>query len=432
MEFTVIVLLLSAMPTFLRPLGVLLLITGYVFGTGAGAVTATPSITVSEPVLVAEGPAGERRWGRYQFPTLDRLVDGRIALTFHINEDSARAYGDRPAQPDRGISADGGRSWTLKHATERTGGLLLPSGDRIIAGRADVTPPAIPVSELSLPDPIGTIIGTYGRLPYTFYAHDALPESLQGVPLVRLHRGTDRWNTERATLVDPGFQRYSIQAVFPVVWWGDLTLAPDGSILAVVYPRSIDGDVVCHRSTDEGRSWHLQGRIAYEPDLTADPKGRARTQGFTEPGSALLADGSLLVMLRTTDGLGVGPLYASRSQDLGRNWSQPTVVNDYGVMPRLLRLGNGALVLSYGRPGAVVRFSFDGRGDTWSEPIELVPRQSDDIQGDTCGYTSLLPLSPDTFLVAYSWFKRPSVDGSPRKALLVRQIKVDTASGLRR
>ena len=22
----------------------------------------------SEPVLVAEGPAGERRWGRYQFP----------------------------------------------------------------------------------------------------------------------------------------------------------------------------------------------------------------------------------------------------------------------------------------------------------------------------------------------------------------------------
>lgn len=390
---------------------------------------ATPRVSVSDPILVAEGPLGERRWGRYQFPTLDRLIDGRIALSFHINEDSARAYGDRPEQPDRGISADDGLSWTLVHATERTGGLLLPSGDRIIAGRADVTPPAIPVRELSLPDPVGTIIGTYGKLPYTFYSHDALPESLQGVPLVRLPRGKHQWVTERATLVDPGFQRYTIQEVFPVVWWGDLTLAPDGSILAVVYPRSINGDVACHRSTDEGRSWHLQGRIAYTPDLMADPKGHARTQGFTEPGSVVLADGSLLVMLRTTDGLGVGPLYASRSRDLGKTWTPPVVVNDFGVMPRLVRLGNGTLVLSYGRPGAAVRFSFDGQGEAWSDPIDLVPRQSQDIQGDSCGYTSLLPLSDDTFLVAYSWFKRPGNDGLPRKALLVRRVTIGTAAG---
>ena len=378
----------------------------------------------SEPVLVAEGPAGERRWGRYQFPSLDRLLDGRIALSFHVNEDSARAYGRRPAQPDRGVSGDGGATWRLEHATERTTGLLLPNGDRIIAGRSDVTPTAIPVAELKLPAPVGTIIGTYGRLPYTFYRHDDLPDQLRGVPLARLPAGAGEWRTERAQLIDPGFQRYTIQEVFPVVWWGDLNLASDGSILSVVYPRSLDGDVACHRSTDSGRSWRLQGRIAYEPDAAADPLARSRTQGFTEPGSAFLADGSLLVMLRTTDGLGVGPLYSSRSSDLGKTWSKPAVVNTFGVMPRLLRLRNGVLVLSYGRPGAEVRFSLDGRGEVWTDPLRLVSAESPDVQADSCGYTSLLAVSDDSFLVAYSWFKRPGDDNLPRKALLVRRVTV--------
>lgn len=394
-------------------------------GTPAG-------ITMSEPVLVAEGPVDERRWGRYQFPSLERLLDGRIALSFHVNEDSARAYGRKSAEPDRGFSADGGGTWVLGHALEWTAGLLLPNGDRIIAGRPAVTPRAIPVDELTLPEPAGRIIGTYGRLPYTFYRHDDLPDQLRGVPLVRLAAGKGEWTAERARLHDPGFQRYAIQQVFPVVWWGDLNLAPDGSILAVVYPRSLEGDVACHRSTDFGRSWHLQGRITYEPDARADPQARARTQGFTEPGSALLPDGSLLVMLRTTDGLGVGPLYSSRSGDLGKTWSRPAVVNASGVMPRLLRLGNGILVLSYGRPGAEVRFSFDGFGATWSDPLKLVPLSSTDVQADSCGYTSLLPLSDDSFLIAYSWFKRPGEDGAARKALLVREVKVQPVNAVRR
>ncbi|MCE2862726.1 MAG: glycoside hydrolase [Opitutaceae bacterium] len=394
---------------------------------GCGAQPAP--FALSEAVLVAEGPAGERRWGRYQFPSLDRLLDGRIALSFHVNEDSARAYGRRPAQPDRGVSANVGETWSLEHSTERTAGLLLPNGDRLIAGRSDVTPTAVPVAELKLPERVGTIIGTYGRLPYTFYRHDDLPDQLRGVPLARLPAGAGEWRNERAQLFDPGFQRYTIQEVFPVVWWGDLNLASDGSIVSLVYPRSIDGDVACHRSTDFGRSWRLQGRIAYEPDVAADPLARSRTQGFTEPGSAFLADGSLLVMLRTTDGLGIGPLYSSRSADLGKTWTNPVVVNAFGVMPRLLRLRNGVLVLSYGRPGAEVRFSLDGRGEVWTDPLRLVPAASPDVQADSCGYTSLLAVSDDSFLIAYSWFKRPGDDDLPRKALLVRRVTVRPTSG---
>lgn len=377
---------------------------------------------ISEPILVAEAPAGENRWGRYQFPTLDRMLDGRIALTFHVNEDSATAYGKPSEHPNRGLSSDDGATWTLERATEPTAGLLLPNGDRIRAGTAEVTPPSIPVKALSLPQPVGTVIGTYGQLPYTYYRHHELPAALQGVPLARRARGASAWTAERARLNDPGFQRYTIQEVFPVVWWGDLNLAADGSILAVVYPRSQAGDVACHRSTDFGHSWHLQGHIAYTPDTRADRHAHHRSHGFTEPGSALLADGSLLVMLRTTDGLGVGPLYASSSTDMGKTWSAPAVVHPSGVMPRLLQLGNGVLVLSYGRPGVDLRFSVDGTGSVWSEPLSLVPLTSTDIQADSCGYTSLLPLTPNSFLIAYSWFKRPGTDGQPHKAVLVRRV----------
>ena len=85
-----------------------------------------------------------------------------------------------------------------------------------------------------------------------------------------------------------------------------------------------------------------------------------------------------------------------------------------------------------GRPGADVRCSFDGRGATWSEPVKLVPLSSLDVQADSCGYTSLLPLSDNPFLIACSWFKRPAEDGTTRKALLVREVKVPAANAVRR
>jgi hypothetical protein len=380
-------------------------------------------ITVSDPVLVAAGPAGETRWGRYQFPTFGRIGD-RIALTFHIAEDSALAYGQTGEEPNRGLSSDGGRTWSLVRATEPTDGLLLPTDDHIRIGTAEVTPKSIPVGELTLPDSVGTLIGTYGTLPYVYYRHDELPAILQGVPLSRRPAGSDQWVSERARLDDPAMMRYTIEGVFPVVWWGDVHLAADGSLLAIVYPCSLKGDVACYRSIDFARSWQAQGRILYQPDLTIDPLARGRVHGFTEPGTVLLRDGTLLAVLRTTDGLGIGPMYLSRSADQGRSWSTPAVLSPTGVMPRLLQLGNGVIVLSSGRPGVDLRFCFDCKGEAWTDPQTLVTLTSDDVQADSCGYTSLIALDDDSFLIAYSWFKRPAADGTPRKAVLVRHVTV--------
>ena len=59
--------------------------------------------------------------------------------------------------------------------------------------------------------------------------------------------------------------------------------------------------------------------------------------GFSEPTYEVLADGSLLCVIHSADGDGVtngvgnGPLYASRSYDQGRSWTKPLA-----IAPRVL------------------------------------------------------------------------------------------------
>ncbi len=391
----------------------------------AGLMAADPRIVVSEPVLVAESPAEERRWGYYQFPNLDRLLDGRIALTFHVHPDSVKSYGLAPETPNRAVSADQGRTWQLTANNEPPAGLALPNGDRLRV----VTPRPYSITELKLPEPVGQRTGTYGKQIYTLYRVHELPEPLRAIYVARLPKGSESWREERAAMLDNRALRYSLEGLFPIVWWGDLRVAPDQSLLAGIYPGLLEGDpahkggVFFYRSTDAGRSWRTQGRILYQPDLNADPQGQGR-DGFSEPAFEILRDGSLLAILRTTDGLGVGPMYSSRSRDQGKTWSTPRAFTPTGVLPRLLLLPKGVLVLSSGRPGVDLRFSFDGKGETWSKPHALVPLSSEGIQVDSCGYTSLLALDDHSFLIAYSWFRRPGADGKPRKAILVRHVQV--------
>jgi len=86
-----------------------------------------------------------------------------------------------------------------------------------------------------------------------------------------------------------------------------------------------------------------------------------------------------------------------------------------------LLLKNGVLVLSSGRPGVQVRFSVDN-GNSWSSPIELVNK---DIKGQSsCGYTGLLELNKDEFMIVYSNFGHRNSKNEIRKSIEVKKIKV--------
>lgn len=387
-----------------------------------------PSVKVrlGSPVTVAVAPE-PMGWGFYQFPGITRWDDGTLFVSYSKAPDSIKSYG----VGDSGsmVSRDGGKTWSAPTSKHGISGLLLPNGDRMVV----TTPKAIPISELKLPKPVGTSSDTYSKVDQLLYRLHELPEELQTVRLNRMTKGSMEWKPEQAKLIDPLALRYSLHGLFPIVWWGDVRVAPDGSLIAGVYPGFMmkdDGtaDPMDHtffyRSTDNGHTWEIQGRILYQPDMKADPKGDKR-MGFTEPAYEILADGSFVCVLRTTDGQGLGPMYYSRSTDMGKTWTKPKAFTENGVLPKLLRLENGVLVLSSGRPGVQVRFSTDGKGESWKEPFEMVRRDGNSASfgADSCGYTSLIATGPDTFIIAYSDFKHKTGNG-PRKAILIREIKV--------
>lgn len=371
-------------------------------------LSAQVDVRLGSARLVAEGPVTEHRWGRWQFPTLEAGPAGKFLLFVHVEQDSAAAYGKARKSF---VSTNKGRTWR-EDAGAASGpyGLELPNGEWL---RTD-TVPATPVAQVQLPAQRAERVSY--KTPYQLYLLDELPPNLRNIYFQRF---TTQWSAESQPLNDPDALRYATGGLIPQIWWGDMKVLPDKTIVALTYPyyhRSQPTpftSTASYRSTDNGRSWRKVGHILYnEPDRRRD--------GFTEPALELLSNGDLLAVLRTTDGNGVGPMYQARSTDSGVTWSAPKAFVETGVMPRLLQLKNGVLVLSSGRPGVDLRFSTD-RGQTWSKPTQLIPLPDPaKIQADSCGYTSLLPLGQDRFLVAYSWFTPPS----GRKSIYVREVRV--------
>ena len=324
-------------------------------------------------------------------------------------------------------SADGGKTWKIQENAETIGGILLPDGDRLEI----ITPKPVKVEDLKLPKPVGSGSENYRKSDFTFYRLDDLPESPQGVFLKRLKKGETEWKTERAFLYDPNAARYSLSGLVPVVWWGDMHIAKDGSIIAGIYPGFLIGEngladpksgVFFYRSTDGGHSWSIKGRIPYHPNLVADPKGDKRMD-FTEPAFEILKDGTFLCVIRTTDGAGNGPMYTSYSKDLGKTWTKPEAMAATGVLPKLLQLNNGILVMTSGRPGVQLRFSANGKDKAWTEPFEMLPYENEKDQV-SCGYTGLISTGPDSFLIILSDFKYLNAEKELRKAIKVREVIV--------
>ena len=382
------------------------------------------SVHLKDPVVVSAATRPEK-WGYFQFPNILRRNENTIAIKWNLTIDAIEAYGS----PHFGaaVSTDGGSSWQPAEVQENAGSLLLKNGDRINV----VTPTPVKVGDLQLPAPVGKGSDPYVKSAYTFYKLHDLPESRQGVYLERLKNGNITWEPEKAGLYDPQAARYSFRGLIPVLWWGDMHLAKDQSIIAGVYPGFYIKDngeadprsgVFFYRSADNGHSWKIQGRILFVPDLNLDSTGYKRT-GFSEPAFELMADGSFLAVMRTTDGLGNGPLYASRSADLGITWTKPAIIAPSGVLPRLLRLHNGVTVLASGRPGVQLRFSTDGHGAKWSDPFELLPYKNEKEEV-SCGYTGLIATGPDRFLIVYSDFKYENAAKEIRKAIKVREVIV--------
>lgn len=377
------------------------------------------SLRIGDPVLIAQAPEDVKNWGPYQFPSIETLPDGRLHATWHLQLDSARAYG---AGTGHAYSSDGGRSW--KHGEPVPGcmHMTLPNGDSIgISVR-----PSVETAEVGpLPAPLREYTVYQSR--FSYYRPEDIGARFGGFRFFRLAAGSKAWTEETARVEDPGLIRWVAEGVLAMPRFWNMRLAPDGALWGINYGHHMTdgkvdrfGSAQFYRSGDGGRTWRFLGKIPFEVDPADDPLWEKRF-GFTEPDIAFLPDGSVFCLLRTTDGNGIAPTYFSRSRD-GASWTRPQRFDDRGVWPRLLTLRCGVTLAVYGRTGLFLRATADRDAARWDDRVAVVP--PGEYQTDTCSYGDLAATGDGGAVVIHSAFQWPNAAGRPAKAILVRRIEV--------
>lgn len=302
------------------------------------------------------------------FPWAFRGLDGFIAFNCSIGQHTVTERGMRL------VSDDDGETWT-KPTQDTVSGM----GTLLRDGRA-VT--------LSCWNPQTDDAGAYLVITL-YYAHGGkrLAERVPGVLTLPFEMA-------------PHFHRSIVEM-------------PDGSLIATIYGRR-EGDtkytsaVVC--TDDGGKHWRFLSVIAHSEE--------AGSEGFCEPVIERLENGDLLCAMRVG-----GPLHVCRSADGGESWSEPVAVADHGVCPDLLLIGNGTLVLSFGRPHVDLLFSPDGTGRQWAAPLTL-------YRGQGCSYTSLLEGRNGDLMVLFSQSGFCSAEGpGPLNMIRLARLSVRGADG---
>jgi len=388
------------------------------------------TVELGAPAVVAVSRVGEKRWGFHQFPALSRLPDGRIFCMFSYQPDAVASYGI-PAR--RFTSSDAGVTW--KRAKEEGPIRAAPHSviSEVFNGEFLCIPP-IPAFDLqkanvTLPEPVGRfrsyIDNLYYRLgdcPKKLRDHFAALPAWRWTPKTKTWRQAKvKYDTRNALVVTraKGRERFLV----PTTWLEHPLLKVGKELLYADYRANYlldDGGVPKHRatvlmvSTDNGRSFQRRATVAY------DPKGKDL---MGEPRLALNSRGELVCVIRRTHHV-QKPMAITFSKDGGRTWEKPRSLFKFGVFPDLTLLDCGVMALSFGRPGVHLSFSLNGTGRTWTTPVAIRKGRSGHVMKETCGYTSVLTLDANSFLLAYSDFEHKDAAGKQRKAILVRRITV--------
>ncbi len=139
------------------------------------------------------------------------------------------------------------------------------------------------------------------------------------------------------------------------------------------------------RSRDRGQSWDPPAEVAREPNRV-----------FSEPSAVETESGKLLVFSREEV---TRHVHLSESPD-GLTWSEPRQLPFWGYPTHAIRLGDGRLLVVYGRrrePFGIRAVLSEDEGDTWGP--ELVIR--DDLPNENLGYPSVIEYSPGKLFTVY-------------------------------
>lgn len=381
------------------------------------------TIELSEPVMVAQANQ-EEEWGFFQFPNIGVDNDGTIIVSWQMKEDSPAMYGiksNRTYKPM--MSKDKGKTWRIqdkKYLVRRVGNYVRLHDGTVL----QTTTPA--AKNITTDIHISRSVGSKKR--YNYYLVTDLPEEFQGAYIHYQKEGLSE--IIHATIFDPGLVRYSYDGFLSAMWKGNMKQLANKALIAGVYPANyldslgnvLTGGISFYQSNDLGQSWKVIGKIPFVNDGLAVDRGGL---GFEEPSFEILNDSTFLCVMRSG---AMSPMYKTYSSDQGHTWSRPIPFTPNGVKPCLMTLKNGILVLSSGRPGVQLRFSLDGTGSSWTEPIDMIPFMNPDgsfIRDVSCGYTSLIDVGNDSIYMVYSDFTTKDLSGNPRKSIWFRKIKIE-------
>lgn len=388
------------------------------------------TVELGAPVVVAVSRVGERRWGFHQFPALSRLPDGRVFCMFSYQPDAVASYGN-PAR--KYVSSDDGVTWKRAKDEGPVRGAPHSVVSEVFDGEFLCLPPMpafdLKAARVTMPEPIGRFRAYIDNLYYRLAdCPKKLRDHFAALPAMRWTPKTKTWrkvkiayDTRDALVVTraKGRERFLV----PTTWFEHPLLKVGGELLYADYRANYlldDGSAPKHRATvlmvskDNGRSFQRRATVAH------DPKGKDL---MGEPRLALNSRGELVCVVRRTHHV-QRPMAITFSKDGGRTWEGPRSLLKFGVFPDLLLLECGVMALSFGRPGVHLSFSLNGTGRTWTKPVAIRRGGTGHVMKETCGYTSILKLDANSFLLAYSDFEHKAPDGRQRKAILVRRVTV--------
>ena len=221
---------------------------------------------------------------------------------------------------------------------------------------------------------------------------------------IKIYRSNDKaasWSgPEFIPVFGPPIDRYEANPY--IIFHRSIKTLKSGAVLVSAYTR-FKGDprdrVVFYKTDDGFKS------LYYYSTAVCDP-GNESPHGINESVMEYSQDNKLVCVSRTN---GYLPMVYTISSNEGATWGDYEDIGSDGVDPDMVRMSNGLLACSYGRPGVFVMFSEDGkywnnRTCIYNHPYELFGlsyREKWDHE-HTCGYTSLREVSPGKLLLAYS------------------------------